>query len=162
MKKMSRHVISKKGQAILTETLLIIFLSAAIVVAALQIPRIIKDFIDLMTLASAEATARDLAGLITVSGAATDSATIKYEGEDYDIFYDVRIEDRIVYVTGVRKEGELIMETEYSPLTTGWGKIAVGDISRIFIDTRVFNAEKIRTVTSVETYDDYDVSHGLK
>lgn len=149
---------SRKGQGSLMETLLIIFLSVAIVAVAFQIPRIIDSFVDLMTLASAEATARDLAGMITVSGAATDDAVIKYKGTDADISYDVKIEERFVYVTGVRKDGELIMESGQPTGTTGVAKTAVGDIHRTLVERNVFNIKKNRTVDVVETGDDYDVN----
>jgi hypothetical protein len=153
---------SKKGQGSLIETFLILFMSVGIVVAGFQLPRIIDSFVELMTLASAEATARNLAGMITVSGAAADSAIITYTGPDEDISYDIRIENRYVFVTAVRENGEIILEGEAAPGGEGMGKMAVGNISRVFIDARSFDAEKNRTVTAIEIYDDYDVRQDVE
>jgi hypothetical protein len=151
---------SKKGQSGWIEILMTILMAAAIVTVAFQIPRMMQDFADLITLASAEATARSLAGLITVSGAAPDSITIIYESEGEDAFYDVKIEDRIVYITGLTTGGDAPerVKTLEGPLTEGWAKIAVGYLNKDFKSVRVFTIEKERLVAGDAAADDYDVS----
>jgi len=137
----------RKGAGEVGEVLTAVVLAAALIFMAYQIPKMIQDIAALLTVASAEATARDLAGLITISGAAQDKATIIYEGASTQIFYDITIKDRMVNIGDIRKgigaTGEKIKSAE-SPIRTGWGKTAV-DPSGEFEGVRVFTIEKSRS-----------------
>jgi len=169
---MSRRAIGSKGQRTRSkgqgewsDIFLAVILSACIIVVAFKIPQIVEDIATLLTIASAEATARDLAGLITVSGAGQDSITIIYEGEDESIVYDVIIEDRTVKITSIKSVEEVAGEAEEiksigAPAKIGFGKIAVGELSESFENVRVFTIKKDRLVTEEKTYDDYEVSGG--
>lgn len=148
----------RKGQADWMEIFMTILLACCLVIVALKIPDIMKDIATLLTIASGEATARDLGGLITISGAAQDAITITYEGADESIFYDVELKDRMVHITNIRTEYGEIIRGEESPIKTGWGKIGVDDPKGEFENVRVFTIEKTRVVTEDETRDAYDIS----
>jgi len=93
---------SSKGQAEWNEVMTLIFVAVAILMIALAVPQIIDNMTSLFALASAEAVARDLSGLVTVSGAAIEKATISYEGVDSNIVYRVDIGNRLVAVDAFR------------------------------------------------------------
>jgi hypothetical protein len=152
-------IIGRKGQGGWAEVLMTVFIAAAVTSVAFQIPKMVQDLTDLLAVASAEGTARNLAGLITISGASTDSIEIVYEGEGETIVYDVIIKDRMVTITGLRNEGDPIEELKKldTPITEGWAKIAVGDLSKFFIGAKVFIIEKNRTVEGDGATDYYDV-----
>lgn len=154
---MSNRAMGRKGAGEWSDIFLTVILSACILVLALKIPEVVKDIATLLTLASAEKTARDLGGLITISGAGQDSMVIIYESEDESISYDIEIKDRRVHIINIRRDGEIIKSGE-STIATGWGKIAVGDISETLEDARVFTIRKTRVVSDGETSDIYDVS----
>lgn len=158
---MSKHLIGSKGAGEWSEVLMTVLLAACIMFLVFKIPEIVGDIATLLSIASAEATARDLGGLITISGSAQDSMTITYEGADEFIFYDVEIKDRIVHISNIRKEsGEIISMwkgTLGATIKTGWGKIAVDGLSEEFELVNIFTIQKNRIVGE-ETYDVYDVS----
>jgi hypothetical protein len=114
-------------------------------ILAFQVPNIMTDIATLLTIASAEGTARDLAGLITISGAAQDMATIIYEGETPTVSYDITIKDRMVTITGIRKDSEQVMKAN-TPIKTGWGKLAIDPFGE-FTDVRIFTVKKTRLCT---------------
>lgn len=155
--------IGSKGQGGWAEILMTVFIAAAVTSVAFQIPRMVQDFAALLAVASAEGTARDLAGLITISGASTDSIKIVYENEGEDLVYDVYIEDRVVKITALRHEGDPIekVTTLETPIIKGWAKIAVGELSKYFVNVRVFTIEKSRIVEETGVTDEYDVSAGM-
>jgi hypothetical protein len=94
-----------KGATEWMEVLTIICVSALVVMLAFMVPKMIEDMASLFALGSAEAVARDLAGLITISGAAFDDASISYVGADERIAYDVNITARLVSVQAFRVTG---------------------------------------------------------
>jgi len=156
---MSKPIIGSKGAGEWAEVLVTVLLAASILFLVFQIPEMVGNIASLISLASAEATARDLGGLITISGSAQDSITITYEGADESLFYDIEIKDRLVHITNIRKEsGEPIGMIFGSTMKTGWGKTAVDGISEEFGLVNIFTIEKTRVVEEDGTHDDYDVS----
>lgn len=155
--------IGRKGQGGWAEVLMTVFIAAAVTSVAFQIPRMVQDFASLLAVASAEGTARDLAGLITISGASTDSIKIVYENEGEEIIYDVYIEDRVVKITSLRYEGDPVekVTTLETPIIKGWAKIAVGELSEYLVGVKVFTIEKERIVAETGVKDEYDVSGSL-
>lgn len=132
-----------KGQGEWSEVLLTMVFAAGMILVAAQIPKILEDTVALLTLASAEATARDLGGAITASGAATDSAYVRYESEIASIVYDVSLADRAVSITDMRTtDGEHISKIS-STTRTGLAKTAV-DAEGDFTSVRIFGIEKSR------------------
>jgi hypothetical protein len=91
-------MLGRKGALEWMEVMTLIFVSVAILVIALMVPTIIEQMTGLFALGSAEAVARDLGGLITISGAAFERAAISYAGADSKIVYTVEIKDRLVGV----------------------------------------------------------------
>ena len=148
MPKLLKRAIGNKGQGEWSEVLLTVVLSVCIVILAFQVPRIMMDVATLLTIASAEGTARDLAGLITISGAAQDMATITYEGENPTVSYDITIRNRMVTITGLKKDSEEIKNFEL-PIKTGWGKIAI-DPSGDFRNATTFTIKKNRLCTDAK------------
>ena len=159
---MPKHLIGSKGQGEWSEVLMTVLLAACILFLLFKIPEIVGDIVTMLSLASGEATARDLGGLITISGSAQDSMTITYEGADESIFYDVEIKDRIVYITNIRRESgeaiDIMKGTLGATVKTGWGKTAVDGISEEFELVNIFTIKKNRIVEEDETHDAYDVS----
>lgn len=119
--------IGRKGAGEWSEVLLTVLLCACIMVVVLKIPEIVSGILTTFSVASGEKLARDLGGLVTVSGAAQDSISIYYESEAQHVSYDVEISNRMVHVTGIHTEEGRIVSTPI--VETGWGKIGVGEIS---------------------------------
>jgi len=132
-----------KGQGEWSEVMLTMVFAAGMILVAAQIPNILKDTVALLALASAEATARDLGGVITTSAAATDSASIRYESEIISIVYDVSIADRVVSITDMRTADEGYVARVSSSVKTGLAKIAV-NASGSFTSVRIFGVDKTR------------------
>jgi hypothetical protein len=95
-------MLGRKGALEWMEVMTLIFVSVAIMVIALMVPTIIEQMTGLFALGSAEAVARDLGGLITISGAAFERASISYAGADSKIIYTVEIKDGLVGVEAFR------------------------------------------------------------
>lgn len=146
-----------RGQASATEILMTILLSAAIIALILQVPKIMRDFADLIVFASAEGTARGLAGMITISGAAPDSINIYYTVEDEAVNYDIEIKNRLVHITGIRS-GSSNIQIKGGPEAKGWAKIAVSDISDFWGNVGYFVINKTREVAGDQTSDIYEVT----
>ena len=123
---------------------------------ALKIPDLIGDVVTMLSLQSAEKVARDLGGMITVSGAATDSMTIYYQAESEDVSYDIEIKDRMVHIKGITGgEGGTIMSG--TTVSTGWGKIGVGQISEDLGYVNTFLIKKTRGFDNSVVKDVFDV-----
>ncbi len=158
---MPKHLIGSKGQGEWSDVLITVLLAACILFLLFKVPEIVGDIVTMLSIASGEATARDLGGLITISGSAQDSITITYEGADESIFYDVEIKDRVVHIKGIRREAVDILSAKGvlgATIKTGWGKTAVDDLSEEFEDVNIFTITKNRVVEEDESYDVYDVS----
>ena len=85
-----------KGAAEITEVLSLIAIGASLIFFFVVImPKFITTMFNMMAVNSADAVARNLAGFITISGAATDRITINYATQS---LYTVSIIDRISYV----------------------------------------------------------------
>ncbi len=93
-----------KGQAQVTEILTTLGIAVLTVSLIFIVPKLLNDFIKMMILAKAEIVARDIAGLITVSGAAPEEIIIHYETPSEDITYNVDIDGRVVNVEMLGEE----------------------------------------------------------
>jgi hypothetical protein len=138
----------KSGQASATEVLMIFLITAAMLLLALQIPKIINDMWTLVSLASAEAVARNLAGLITISHAAAESVTIDYAGEDKNVLYDIEVEGRLVKVNAMQISHSILLESSEPEkksfsFSMGTAKIAV-DVDASLSGLNVFRINKNR------------------
>lgn len=86
----------KKAQAEITEIISLVAIGLALIFFFVVIlPKFIGTMFQMMALNSAHAVSRDLAGFITISGAATDRITITHQP---GFKYNVGIADRIVSV----------------------------------------------------------------
>jgi hypothetical protein len=148
--------IGRKGVGEWSDILVAVLLAACLFLAALRIPEIIGDVIDLLALASAEKTARDLGGIITVSAAATDTITIYHSTESEQIFYDIKIEDRIVHITDISSSGSGLGSAS-ATMKSGWGKIGVGDISKELAYKNYFTIQKERITEEDTVKDVFDI-----
>jgi hypothetical protein len=117
--------------------------AAGMILVAAQIPRILEDTLGLLVLSSAEATARDLGGMITVSGVGTDSTYVRYESEASGMVYDVSLAGRYVNINDMRALDESSVSRISSSTTNGLAKIAV-DAAGSFTSVRIFGVEKTR------------------
>lgn len=90
--------LNNSGQVALTEVLgIVLLIIATVTFAFLLLPKWISDMYGLIALSSAEVVARDLARLVTISGAAPHDITIRDRlHSSYE--YDVDIENRLVRV----------------------------------------------------------------
>jgi hypothetical protein len=85
-----------KGDAAIGEVILLIGIALGLVFFAVMVlPKFINSMMGMLALNSADAMSRDLAGLITISGAATDRMTIDFNPKST---YDVTISERVVVV----------------------------------------------------------------
>ena len=143
-----------KGNGELVEILMTVTLSVCLVTVAFKAPQIMGEMADMITLSSAERTALDLGGLITISGAAQDKITIYYENEEETISYDIEIEDRMLNIKNIRVYGETVVSSE-TTVSKGWAKIGYGDVTLNLIDVRDFVIEKDKEVDGKisDTYD---------
>ena len=148
--------IGEKGAGEFSDTFLFFIIAICILAMIPGLLSIAEEISTLLTMSSAELIAVDLAGLTTVSGASQGNITMTYENENEKITYDLTIEDRMLAVTGIWVDGELIVGAD-APLGKGWGKIGVGDISTSFRDVREFVIEKNRLTTDEGTNDTYNI-----
>jgi len=148
--------IGNKGEAEFSDSLLFFIIAICILAMIPGLLTIAEEMSTLLTMSSAELVAVDLAGLTTVSGASQGNITMTYENENTKITYDLTIEDRLLTVTNIRIDGELMLGAD-APLGRGWGKIGVGDISSSFNDVREFVIQKSRLTIGEETMDSYDM-----
>jgi hypothetical protein len=125
------------------EILMTVMLIVCMGGVAFQIPNIMKDLATLLTVSSAEATARDLAGLITISGAASDAITLTYEAGGNNLVYDIKLQDRIVDITNIRYDTGEVLRGVDSPIKTGQSKTCV-DPTASFEGVKSFVIDKAR------------------
>lgn len=90
-----------KGQLEWTEVFTLICVAAAILLIVLMFPEMLTNMASLFAMGSAEAVSRDVAGLVTISGAAFDDASITYTGAVETVVYDVLIKDKLVSVESI-------------------------------------------------------------
>jgi hypothetical protein len=80
------------------KVLWMVFLFAIMVILIMMLPNLAEDLFKMIALASADVVSKDLAGLISISGAAPEKIVITYQTPSKEFFYDVKIKDRIVDV----------------------------------------------------------------
>jgi len=86
----------KKAQAEITEIISLVAIGIALIFFFVFIlPKFVSAMFQMIALQSAKVVSRDLAGFITISGAATDRITIFYQPQAK---YNVGIADRVVIV----------------------------------------------------------------
>lgn len=152
-----RKFLGSKGAGEWSEVLLVVLLCACIMVVALQIPEMVGDVVALLTLESAEKTARDLGGLLTISGAATDSITIEYNTESGSVYYDISISDRYVHITDISTDAYGGVNGLSATMEKGWSKIGVGDITKELNNDNYITVTKQRSVNEEIVEDVFDV-----
>ena len=91
-----------KGQLEWMEVFTLICVAAAICIIIFALPGMVSSMASLFALGSAEAVSRDVAGLVTISGAAFENATINYKGASESLVYNVLIKDKLVVVDTIR------------------------------------------------------------
>jgi len=89
---------------VLINVVIFIVVTALTLFLAMQIFPIFADIVKTAVLFSPEVATRDIAGLITISGAATHKITILY-GTD-EAKYNIAIKDRLVTVERLDEEGK--------------------------------------------------------
>ncbi|MFH8086614.1 MAG: hypothetical protein QW609_02220 [Candidatus Aenigmatarchaeota archaeon] len=137
-----------KAVAAVTEILLTILFSGIILIVFLLLPSLIIDTIKMLSLASSEVVARDIAGLLSVSGAATGDIEILYDPPG-DVVYELTIDRGLVTVKTRGKSGPgwYIFQEEEGVAKT-WVKIFVH-----YDEITEFKIIKLKT----EKKDDYKV-----
>ena len=123
-----------KGQAEATEVFMLVSLAILMVVMILLIWPLSQSISKVITTASAELVAKDLAGLTTISAAAPGNISISYEVEAGSINFNVDMKDRVVNVNML--DGGKAVQTSSS-------KIAI-DIESHLLATKYFMIEKTR------------------
>lgn len=124
-------MLGRKGQKEWTEVMMYVFVCVAMVIVIFQIPTIIGQISALFALGSAEAVAREVAGLATISGAAFDHATIHYVGSDSSFVYDLSIKDNIVHVYAMETDSDsgLSARSDESESSSGAGAMTGSSLS---------------------------------
>jgi len=135
--------LGRKGQGEWSEILMTMVFAAGMILVAAQIPRILEDTLGLLVLSSAEATARDIGGMITISGVGTDSTYVRYESRAPNMVYDVSLAGRYVSITDMRMSDDSRINKMGSSVTNGLAKIAV-DAAGSFTSVRIFGVGKTR------------------
>ena len=143
MTKLTRGRLGRKGAGTWAEILMTVCLAVCIILVGFQITRIAGDMLKLFMLASAEAVARDLGGLITISGAGQGTVSIIYEAGDPSVTYNMEIKNRAVDIKGIVTQFGIEL-TSPTPMTTGYSKIGVDDPSGQFEEVRIFTIKKVR------------------
>ncbi len=135
---------SKKGDSSLIEILMTILIALGTLLVAFQIPKLVNEVMSLIAVASGEATARDLGGLIAISGAVVEDTTITYTSENNEIVYDVTIEDKVVEVDTFKltKDGKFEPLKGLAPaILYGYSKIPF-NVSVSIKKTNTFTIDK--------------------
>lgn len=122
-------MVGKKASGEL-EVLCTILLIIVVILSALQITMMLPELVDLLTLGSNEAVADNIAGLITISGAAPDSIHISY-GAASESGYTVVVQNRIVTVSSSAAGSQ-----------TKTAKVGLGNILEEFDGVFTFAIEK--------------------
>jgi hypothetical protein len=79
-----------RAQAAITEILLTFFIMAIMALLIVWLPKIIQTTLRMLALASAEVVARDLAGLLSVSGSAPGGIEVEHDPPG-EMSYDLEI-----------------------------------------------------------------------
>jgi len=103
---------SMKGM-VLIEIMAVVFFTLMLIAVIYITPILFSEAARSLALASAEAVAKDIAGLLTMSNAATDRITIHYDCPTDKYLYNIRIEDGIVTVEMLDEEKKTL-ETKSS------------------------------------------------
>lgn len=99
-----------KGQAEITEIIIILALAAFTIALIPILLNLIQDFFKIFALASPEIVSRDLAGLMTISAAAPNNITLYYKIYAEGISYDFDSHDRKVNVKLLDEDQKMIKE----------------------------------------------------
>ncbi|MCX6820870.1 MAG: hypothetical protein NT016_02890 [Candidatus Aenigmarchaeota archaeon] len=91
-----------KGQAEWMEVFMLICVAAIICIIIFALPEMMSSMASLFALGSAEAVSRDVAGLVTISGAAFEDAAITYKGVSESLVYNVQIKDKLVIIDTIQ------------------------------------------------------------
>lgn len=133
---------SRKGAGNpMMEVLLIIVAAGIGLIIITLVPGMLRDMFSLLSLASAETTARDLGGLITISAAAMEDVKIQYTGANEKIVYDVMIKDKIIEVRAFDADTLEPLDMATS-MIYGYSKIPF-DITTSISATNVFTIDKL-------------------
>jgi len=93
-----------KGQAEVTEVVKFVGLTLLFVLfIGLILPKLLYDMYKMFSLISAEVVAKEIAGLVSVSGVAPHQITIYYSPSS-SVTYDVKVGDRLVRVDLLNKD----------------------------------------------------------
>lgn len=117
-----------------TEVILLIAMIAITLSAIIAIPGWVDDAFRLFALSSAEVVARDLAGIVSISGASPDQITIRYDVEFKGISYNVELKDRMITVVRLEKNKK---PSDPAKIT-----YAVDSLSKDIEDAKSFVIEK--------------------
>ncbi len=123
-----------KGASTVNEIILFIGMAAITLSAIVAIPGWINDAARLFALTSAEIVTRDLAGLISISGAAPDKIIITYAIEKEGVSYNVDLQDRVITVVRL-SEGS-------KPSDPAKTTYVIGFVNKIVEDAKTFVVEK--------------------
>jgi len=91
-----------KGQSEWMEIFMLVCVAAVICIIIFALPGMMSSMASLFALGSAEAVSRDVAGLVTISGAAFEDATITYKGASEALVYNVLIKDKLVSIDTIQ------------------------------------------------------------
>jgi hypothetical protein len=138
-KKLKNFLSNKRGTAEIEILTTVVIAAIALMILPI-IPEMVSEIASLVAVASAEATARDLGGLITISGAAIEDVTMTYMGADAQIVYDVTIENGIITVKAL--DADKLEPLSFAPaMLYGYSKIPF-DVSANIRATNIFTIDK--------------------
>lgn len=95
-----------KGSTKTSEVLLYVLMTLVILGMSLNFTKFTEDVHNIYFTTSSEIIARDLAGLISISGSAPDRITIDYVTSSEKYKYNVKVNDTFVEVSAVDENGQ--------------------------------------------------------
>lgn len=141
-----------KGQSEWMEVFMLICVAVAICIIIFALPEMMSNMASLFALGSAEAVSRDIAGLVTISGAAFEDASITYKGAAESLVYNVLIEDKLVSVDTIQLSSGAGASGGASQSSSGAGAVSstafTHGVSRIPFDvSAAITAKNAFTIT---------------
>lgn len=146
-------MLSRKGFGATSEVIVVMGSIIIAVLLLLLVPKYLTDLMELMTLASAQAVSKDLAGLACISMAAPSNVSINYHGESEMIYYELSERSGVTTVNMVNKKGD-VLETVSEPSCAIRTYIALSGRSQDFV------VEKVRALIGTQYFNEVHIGTG--
>ncbi len=127
------------------EFLMIIGMLAIVATMFSQVPKEVENLSELLTLSSADAVAKDIAGLIVTSASAPESITITYNLPE-ETSYTIAIKNNYVTVTAISEDKT---ETASAKIPVDISKEDMKDVKTLEITKTVEDGQNRHEVTKL-------------